>query len=365
MSRMPTLLIMAGGTGGHIMPGLAIAELMRQRGWTVRWLGTAHGMENDLVPKAGLPLDTITFAGLRGKGLLHAVRGAWQMLASFVRCFVFVGQVRPDAALGMGGYVTVPGGVAAALRRVPLVLVNSDAGLLLSNRMLLPVARRILFGLPGDSVRLGAKAMWTGSPVRAAIRAVPPPAQRFAGRSGPLTVLVVGGSLGATVLNRNIPLGIAKLPAEQRPHIVHQCGAAQADTVAALYRDLGVTATVMPFIDDMAAQYAAADVVICRAGAITVSELNVAGVASILVPLTVSTTSHQRDNAVYMAGAGAALHLPQPELDAERIAALLSGLTRERLLRMAEAARALGKPDATATVAEVIEQVARQPGGQP
>lgn len=362
MTRARTLLIMAGGTGGHIMPGLAIAELMRQRGWTVRWLGTAHGMENALVPQAGLTLDTIAFAGLRGKGLMHALKGLLQLAAGFVRSFRLVGRVRPDAALGMGGYVTVPGGIAAALRRVPLVLVNADAGLLLSNRLLLPFAQRILFGLPGASVRLGTRAMWTGNPVRAAIRAVAPPAQRFAGRSGPLRVLVVGGSLGAATLNRNIPLGMAQLPAAARPQIVHQCGAHQVDAVSALYRDLGVTAEVLPFIDDMAARYAHADVVICRAGAITISELAVAGVASVLVPLTVSTTSHQRDNALYMEQAGAAVHLPQSELSAARLAGLIGALDRDRLLAMAVAAQALGKPDATATVADVVAQVAARAG---
>ncbi len=356
MSR--TLLIMAGGTGGHIMPGLAIAELMRARGWTVRWLGTAHGMENRLVPAAGITLDTIAFAGLRGKGLLHAMKGALQLLAGFVRCFRLMGAVRPDVALGMGGYVTVPGGIGAALRRVPLALVNSDAGLLLSNRMLLPFTRRILFGLPGDSVKLSDKAIWTGSPVRSAIRAVAPPSARYAGRSGPLRLLVIGGSLGATALNRALPLGLARLPAATRPTVVHQCGAGHLDAVKAMYRDLGVHAEVLPFIEDMAAQYAAADLVVCRAGAITISELTVAGVPSVLVPLTVSTTSHQRDNAIYMARAGAALHLPQPEMSAERLAEVLGGLTREQLLHMAEAARRLGKPDATATVADVLEQLA-------
>jgi len=353
-----TLLIMAGGTGGHIMPGLAIAELLQARGWTVRWLGTAHGMENRLVPAAGIPLDTIAFSGLRGKGPLHALKGAWQMLTGFLGSIRLMGSVKPDVALGMGGYVTVPGGLAAALRRVPLAVVNSDARLLLSNRMLLPFARRILFGLPGDSVRLGDKAIWTGSPVRSAIRGLAAPARRYGARTGPLSLLVVGGSLGANVLNRNLPLALSRLPRERRPQVVHQCGAGNEGTVAALYRDLGVDAEVVPFIADMAARYAAADVVLCRAGAITVSELTVAGVASILVPLTVSTTSHQRDNAVYMAQAGAALHLPQSELTPEHTAALLDGLTRERLAAMAGAAHALGKPDATATVADVVEQLA-------
>ena len=359
-----TLLIMAGGTGGHIMPGLAIAEQLQARGWTVRWLGTAHGMENRLVPAAGIALDTIAFSGLRGKGLLHALRGAFQLLGGFISGLRLVGRVRPDVALGMGGYVTVPGGIAAALRGVPLAIVNADARLLLSNRVLLPFTRRILFGLPGPSVRLGDKAMWTGNPVRSAIRGLAAPAARYAAKSGPLSLLVVGGSLGASVLNRTLPLALARLPVERRPHVVHQCGAGHEDTVAALYRDLGVAAEVVPFITDMAARYAAADVVLCRAGAITVSELTVAGVASILVPLTVSTTSHQRDNAVYMEQAGAALHLPQAQLTPEHVAGMLADLTRERLAAMAVAAHGLGKPDATATVADVVEQLAARTKGK-
>jgi UDP-N-acetylglucosamine--N-acetylmuramyl-(pentapeptide) pyrophosphoryl-undecaprenol N-acetylglucosamine transferase len=356
----PTLLIMAAGTGGHIMPGLAVAETMRARGWQIRWLGTSHGMENRLVPAAGLALDTIDFAGLRGKGLGHALYGAWQLVAGVARCISLVRRVRPSAVLGMGGYVTVPGGVSAGLWRAPLVLLNSDASLLLSNRLLLPLARRILFGLPGPASH-GAKAQWSGCPVRAEIAAVAVPSERFAGRSGPLRVLVVGGSLGAAVLNRVVPQALARMAVAERPIVTHQSGAQHVEALKSAYRDLGVTAEVLPFIDDMARRYAEADLVLCRAGAITVSELTVAGVASLLVPLTVSTTSHQRDNALYLEQAGAALHLPQKEFDIDALAALLRSLDRTRLLALAEKARALGKPDATQNVAAVIESVARRP----
>jgi len=358
-----TLLILAGGTGGHIMPGLAIAQAMLARGWTVRWIGTAHGMENSLVPQAGIALDTIAFAGLRGKGPLFALKGAFGLLAGFVRSLRLIGRIRPHVVLGMGGYVTVPGGLAAALRRRPLVLVNSDSAPLLSNRLLRPFARRVLYGLPGHvdaSAPLHASERWTGSPVRAAIAALPEPAHRYAGRTGPLKVLVLGGSLGATVLNRNVPLALAQLPPEERPLVTHQSGAQHAQALQAAYRDVGVEAEVLPFIDDMARRYAEADVVICRAGAITVNELAAAGVASILVPLTVSTTGHQRDNAEYMARAQAALHLPQADVTPQRLAELLRSLTRERLLAIALAARTLGKPNATAEVADVIETVALQ-----
>lgn len=353
MSR--TLLIMAGGTGGHIMPGLAIAEAMKARGWAIRWLGTAHGMENRLVPEAGIALDTIAFAGLRGKGLGHLVRGLGQFASGVVRSLRFFRTLKPHAVLGMGGYVTVPGGLAAAIARVPLLLVNSDASLLLSNRALKPFAERLLFGLPGRVDDVGAKAVWTGSPVRAAIAALPAPAERYAGRTGPLRLLVLGGSLGAAVINRHVPLAIAAMPVDARPVILHQAGAQHADALAAAYRDLGVDATVVPFIDDMAACYRDADVVLCRAGAITVTELTAAGVASVLVPLVASTTAHQRDNAVWLAGAGAAIHLPQAELTAASLASLLGSFDRERLTAMAEAARVLGKPHATDAVADEIE----------
>ena len=358
-----TLLIMAGGTGGHIMPGLAIAEAMRARGWAIRWLGTAHGMENRLVPEAGIALDTIAFAGLRGKGVGHALRGLGQFVTGLLQSLRFMSRVKPHAVLGMGGYVTVPGGLAAAAKRVPLALVNSDASLLLSNRALKPFASRLMFGLPGrhhDMDADGGRTLWTGSPVRAAIGALPAPAARFAGRTGPLRVLILGGSLGAATLNRHVPLALAALPDDERPLVVHQAGVQHAEALAAVYRDVGVTASVEAFIDDMAARYAAADLVICRAGAITVSELTAAGVPSVLVPLLASTTTHQRDNAVYLAAAGAAVHLPQADLTAQSLAALLRSFTRERLLTMAEAARALGKPHATATVADEIEAIARK-----
>ena len=353
-----TLLIMAGGTGGHIMPGLAIAETMRARGWAIRWLGTAHGMENKLVPEAGIALDTIAVSGLRGKGVLHALRGIAQMAAGLVRSFRFVSGLKPHAVLGMGGYVTVPGGLAAALTRVPLALLNSDSALLLSNRLLRPFASRLMFGLPGALEHAGGKAVWTGSPVRAAIGALDAPAVCYAKRRGPLRVLVLGGSLGAATLNRNVPLALAAMPEASRPIVVHQSGVQHAEALVAAYRDVRVDADVLPFIDDIAARYADADVVICRAGAITVSELTAAGVASVLVPLVVSTTAHQRDNADYLERAGAAIHVPQGELTPEALAALLATLTRERLLAMAEAARKIGKPHATEAVADEIEAVA-------
>ena len=289
------LMIMAAGTGGHIFPGIAIAQTMRARGWEVSWLGTAHGMETDLVPKAGIAMDSIDFAGLRGKGLGHTVKGAFKMLNSFLACRRILASRKPDVVLGMGGYVTVPGGLMARLRGVPLALVNADAALLLSNKTLAPMADRVLFGFPADFGKAADRAVVTGNPVRQAILDLPAPAQRFAGRGGPLRVLVVGGSLGAKVLNDSVPAALALIDPAVRPIVTHQSGKKNIEALRAAYSQAGVNANVVDFIDDMAAAYAEADLVICRAGAITVSELTAAGVASVLVPFVASTTSHQRD----------------------------------------------------------------------
>jgi UDP-N-acetylglucosamine--N-acetylmuramyl-(pentapeptide) pyrophosphoryl-undecaprenol N-acetylglucosamine transferase len=359
-AQMKTLLIMAAGTGGHIMPGLAVAEAMRERGWKVHWLGTRHGMENRLVPAHGVPMATVDFSGLRGKGLLHTVTGVFKLVAAIVSAWSFMQRLRPHVVLGMGGYVTVPGGWAARLRNLPLAVVNADAALLMSNRALSASAARVLFGFETDGLppSIAAKARVTGNPVRSEIVSIAPPEQRFAGRNGPLRLLVIGGSLGAQALNRALPAALAMLPAESRPHVTHQSGAQHAEALQQAYREAGVTADVLPFIDDMATAYAQADMLVCRAGAITVSELAVAGVPSVLVPLVVSTTSHQQDNARWMAAHGAAIHLPQAELNAERLAQLLQQISREQLLTMAQAARKLGRPHATEAIAAQLEEIA-------
>ncbi|CAN7556586.1 undecaprenyldiphospho-muramoylpentapeptide beta-N-acetylglucosaminyltransferase [Massilia sp. LjRoot122] len=357
---MKRLMIMAAGTGGHIFPGIAIAQTMRARGWEVSWLGTAHGMETELVPKAGIPMDSIDFAGLRGKGLAHTVKGAFKMAASFLACRRYLGQRKPDVVLGMGGYVTVPGGMMARTRGVPLALVNADAALLLSNKTLAPIAQRVLFGFPADFGKAAGKAVVTGNPVRQQILDLPLPAERFAGRSGPLRVLVVGGSLGAKVLNDSVPAALAQIDPALRPLVTHQSGKKNIEALRAAYAAAGVTANVVDFIDDMAASYANADLVICRAGAITVSELTAAGVASVLVPFVASTTSHQRDNAVWMAGQKAAVYLPQGELNPQRLASLLQTTTREDCLAMAQAAYNVGKRDANEAIARELERLAEQ-----
>jgi UDP-N-acetylglucosamine--N-acetylmuramyl-(pentapeptide) pyrophosphoryl-undecaprenol N-acetylglucosamine transferase len=357
MTRAPHLVIMAAGTGGHIMPGLAVAREVRSRGWTVSWLGTSHGMENRLVPPAGIEMDTIAFSGLRGKGLLHTATGGLRLLKAFWDCLRILRRRGADVVLGMGGYVCFPGGLMASLLSKPLMLVNADAALLLSNKSLLPVADRVAFGFDGPAVK-GVKAgVVTGNPVRAEIEALPEPSERFAGRSGALRLLVVGGSLGAQVLNRTVPQALALMEAGARPWVVHQTGAAQADEVRAAYAAAGLQADVRPFIDDMATQLAHCDLVLCRAGAVTVSELCAAGVASMLVPLVVSTTSHQRDNAQWLAGQGAAVHLPQAEFTPEALAQRLRALDREALLAMARRARSLAQPQAAARVADELQQL--------
>jgi len=360
MTRAPHLVIMAAGTGGHIMPGLAVAREVRSRGWTVSWLGTSHGMENRLVPPAGIEMDTIAFSGLRGKGLLHTATGGLRLLKAFWDCLRILRRRGADVVLGMGGYVCFPGGLMASLLSKPLMLVNADAALLLSNKSLLPVADRVAFGFDGPAVK-GVKAgVVTGNPVRAEIEALPEPSERLAGRSGALRLLVVGGSLGAQVLNRTVPQALALMEAGARPWVVHQTGAAQADEVRAAYTAAGVQADVRPFIDDMATELGECDLVLCRAGAVTVSELCAAGVASVLVPLVVSTTSHQRDNAQWLAGQGAAVHVPQSELTPQALAQRLQALDRETLLDMALRARSLARPQAAARVADELQQLLRK-----
>jgi UDP-N-acetylglucosamine--N-acetylmuramyl-(pentapeptide) pyrophosphoryl-undecaprenol N-acetylglucosamine transferase len=352
------LIIMAAGTGGHVIPGLAVAKEMQNRGWTISWLGTTHGMENRLVPPSGIPMDNITFSGLRGKGLMHTLTGGIRLLGAFWSCLQIIRKRKASAVLGMGGYVCFPGGLMASLLSKPLMLVNADASLLMSNRSLLPVADKVAFGFEGEAAHKVKHGIVTGNPVRAEIESLPAPVERFQNRSGPLRVLVVGGSLGATALNEAMPRAMALLPESERPLLTHQTGVANHDKVRYAYTIAKVDAEVLPFIDNMSERLAFCDVIVCRAGAVTVSELCAAGVASVLVPLVVSTTSHQRDNAQWLAKQGAGIHLPQTELTPQRLADLLKSLTREALLGMATKARALAKPHAAAHVADELEGLA-------
>ncbi|MCK2127082.1 undecaprenyldiphospho-muramoylpentapeptide beta-N-acetylglucosaminyltransferase [Thauera aromatica] len=351
---MRTLLVMAGGTGGHIFPGIAVAEALRARGWRIVWLGNPDGMEARIVPAHGYETVWVRFGALRGKGLVRKLMLPVNLLSGFWQAVRALRRVKPDVVLGMGGYITFPGGMMAALLGRPLVLheQNSVAGL--ANRVLARVADRVLSGFPAVLER----AEWIGNPVRADIAALPAPVERYAGRSGPLRVLVVGGSLGAAALNAAVPQALARLAPEQRPVVVHQAGERQLEALREAYAKAGVEAEQRAFIDDMAAAYAAADLVICRAGALTVAELAAAGVASLLVPFPHAVDDHQTGNARFLAARGAAYLLPQPELTPERLAGILASLDRGRLLQMAEHARALARPQAAAQVADVCATLA-------
>jgi UDP-N-acetylglucosamine--N-acetylmuramyl-(pentapeptide) pyrophosphoryl-undecaprenol N-acetylglucosamine transferase len=352
-----TLMIMAGGTGGHIFPALSVADYVRAAGWNVVWLGSRSGMESRIVPQQGYTMAWIRFSGVRGRGVLPFAFLPVKLLIAFWQSARAVFAYRPDVVLGMGGYVAFPGGMMASLLHRPLVIheQNSVAGL--ANRTLARLADKVLVGFP-EAFGRRAKAEWTGNPVRADIAAVPPPEERFAGRSGRLHVLVLGGSQGAKALNDVVPQALSRMAEADRPTVLHQAGAAHADSVRANYANASVSAEVVAFIDDMAARYAAADLMICRAGASTVAELAAAGVASVLIPFPHAVDDHQTHNARFLAERGAAVLLPQSELTPEKLADLLSGLTREKLLAMARCARGAGKPDATSTVAEACMRLA-------
>ena len=352
MSR--TIMIMAGGTGGHVFPGLAVADHLRDLGWRVIWLGSPSGMEARLVPQRGYLMAPVQFSGLRGKGFMAALLLPMRLLRAFWQSLESLRLHKPNVVLGMGGYVSFPGGMMAVLLGKPLAVheQNSIAGL--TNRLLARVSDRALQAFP-DAL---PNAQLTGNPVRADIVALPGPELRSAGRSGPLRLLVVGGSLGAQALNQTVPQALASMPQSLRPVVVHQSGAAHIEALRQAYRQAGVDAESVPFIDDMAAAYAGADIVMCRAGALTVSELACAGVASILVPYPHAVDDHQTGNARYLADQGAALLLPQSDLSAERLSALLGSLNRPQLLAMACRARALAQPGATAAVADACIEIA-------
>ena len=351
---MKTLMVMAGGTGGHIFPGIAVAEELRAQGWRIVWMGNPDGMEAQIVPTRGYETAWVRFGALRGKGLLRKLLLPVNLLSGFWQALRALRRLQPDVVLGMGGYITFPGGMMASLLGRPLVLheQNSVAGL--ANRVLAKVADRVLSGFP----EVMDNAEWLGNPVRADITAVLPPTERYAGRSGPLRLLVVGGSLGAAALNETVPQALARLEPEARPIVVHQAGERQIEALRAAYARVQVEGELRPFIDDMAAAYADADLVICRAGALTVAELAAAGVASLLVPFPHAVDDHQTGNARFLADRGAAYLLPQTELSPDRLAGILSSLDRGRLLNMAEHARALAKPLAAAAVAHVCAELA-------
>jgi UDP-N-acetylglucosamine--N-acetylmuramyl-(pentapeptide) pyrophosphoryl-undecaprenol N-acetylglucosamine transferase len=352
-------MIMAGGTGGHIFPALAVADYLRAQGWNVVWVGVRGGMEERLIPPRGYAMSRVRFSGVRGRGPVAAALLPLNLLIAFWQTARAIFTHRPDVVLGMGGYVSFPGAMMASFFNKPLAIheQNSVAGL--ANRVLSKLADRVLTAFPNAFGEASA-AIWTGNPVREEIVAMAPPEHRYAARAGQLRLLVVGGSLGAQALNTLLPEALALVAADARPRVMHQAGSAHREAVLARYRERGIAAEVVSFIDDMAGRYAEADLIICRAGATTIAEIAVAGIASVLVPYPYSVDDHQTINARFLADRGAALLIPQSGLTARGLAEVLSKFTRERLLPMAQAARAAGKPDATRAVAQVCMDLAAQ-----
>ncbi len=349
-----TILIMAGGTGGHVMPALAVADVLRTRGWRIVWLGAPGGMEAGLAAKNGFELEPVAFSGLRGKGFFAKLLLPTRLLIAFWQSLRAIRRVAPRAVLGMGGYISFPGGMMAVLLNRPLVIHEQNAIAGLANRVLAHVADRVLVAFPG-ALR---NALVVGNPVRTAITEIEGPQARYARRDGPMRLLVVGGSLGAQVLNDAIPKALALIDPARRPTVMHQAGAKNIAALQESYRQAGVAGELVPFIDDMASAYADADLVICRAGAMTVAELAAAGVAALFVPFPHAVDDHQTANARYLVDSGAALLIRQIDLSPERLAGEIASLTRERLAAMAVRARALAKPEATARVADLCEALA-------
>ena len=347
-------LIMAGGTGGHIFPGLAVAESLRDSGWRVHWMGVPGNMESQWVPARGFAFEAVHFGGVRGKGLQNLVLLPLRLLKAFWQSLQVLRRVKPDVVLGLGGYITFPGGMMAALLGKPLVLheQNSVAGL--ANKVLSGVADRVFSAFPGAM----KKAVWVGNPLRAAFMQQASPSQRFAGRTGPLKLLVVGGSLGAQALNDIVPQALALIPLAQRPDVLHQSGAKQIDALKANYAAAGVPAQLTAFIEDTAQAFADADVVICRAGASTVTEISAIGAAAMYVPFPFAVDDHQSSNANFLVSQGAGGLLPQADLTPQNLAERLMHLSREQLLACAEKAFALKKLNATREVVAACEELA-------
>jgi UDP-N-acetylglucosamine--N-acetylmuramyl-(pentapeptide) pyrophosphoryl-undecaprenol N-acetylglucosamine transferase len=349
-----TALVMAGGTGGHIFPGLAVAELLRSRGWNVHWLGApAPSMESELVPNKGFAFETVQFGGLRGKGLVTAALLPVRLLQAFWQSLQVVRRIKPDVLVGLGGYISFPGGMMGVLCGKPLVLheQNSVAGL--ANKVLAPIADRVLSTFPGVLPR----TRWVGNPMRSAFWEQAIPAQRFEGRSGVLRILVVGGSLGAQALNSVVPQALALIPADQRPQVIHQGGVKHIEQLQANYAQAGVQAELLPFIDDTAAAFAQADLVICRAGASTVSEIAAVGAAALFVPFPHAVDDHQTVNAQFLVEQQAAWLIPQNTLTAQALAEFLQQLQRTHLLQAAQNAYALRKTGAAQEVVNACEEV--------
>ena len=350
----PSILVMAGGTGGHIFPGLAVAEYLRICGWKVSWLGNPSGMEYRLVKSCDFPFEAVEFGGLRGKGIKAKLMLPINLVRACHQSWKIMRRLKPNVILGMGGYITFPGGLISKLLKRPLVLheANSIAGS--ANRALAKIAMKTLTGFPNTM----ENAEWVGNPIRQEFDHIAAPTLRYEQRQGPLSLLVVGGSLGAAALNENIPAALALIPLEQRPTVIHQAGDKHLLDLQRRYADFGVKADIRPFIEDMPIAYAQADLVICRSGAMTVSELAACGVASCLIPFPHAIDDHQTANARFLSEANAAVLLPQQNLNPQDLALMIQNLNRSDLKEMAVRAHALSKPHATQRVAEVCADCA-------
>lgn len=353
------VMVMAGGTGGHVFPALAVAQELRQRGCDVSWLGTPHSFEARLVPQYGFAMDWVDARRLRGQGLSGLVLAPYRLLRAMLQAWRVLRRRRPQVVLGMGGFVTGPGGLVSRLLGRPLVIHEQNAIPGLTNQWLARLATRVLEAFPG-SFPATRHAVATGNPVRAEISALASPEQRFAARQGPCRLLILGGSLGAAALNEKVPEALSLLAPERRPQVRHQAGRDKAEATRSAYVAAGVDADVSDFLHDMAEAYAWADLVVCRAGALTVCELAATGVGAVLVPYPHAVDDHQTRNARYLTEAGAGHLLPQPQLTAQGLAELLGQLCGDRagLLDMARAARRLARPDAATRVADICMEVA-------
>ncbi|MBY0473563.1 MAG: undecaprenyldiphospho-muramoylpentapeptide beta-N-acetylglucosaminyltransferase [Nitrosomonas sp.] len=347
-----TILIMAGGTGGHVFPGLAVADYLKQLGWRVVWLGTESGMELKLVPQHGYETEVISFSGLRGKRLVTWLMLPLRLVKAFLQSIRIIRSVKPNVILGMGGYPAFPGGMMASLLNKPLIIHEQNSIPGLTNRILAKLADKVFLGFPDAILNNKEKPIYSGNPVRSEIMLIEAPEKRFPGREGKLNLLIVGGSLGAQTLNTIVPEALKLIPENLRPRVVHQAGITQLNSVKQVYGDLQMDAEVIAFIDDIANRYATCDLVLCRAGALTIAELSIVGVASILVPYPHAVDDHQTHNARFLSNHGAAVLIHQHDLSARKLADLLVDLSREKLLEMAIAARSRAKPEATRVVAE-------------
>ena len=372
-AKQKTALIMAAGTGGHIYPGLAIAEVLVARGWAIVWMATPAGMEHKLVGKSAIcdkiAIEVVQMSGVRSKGLLAWALLPLVLLRAFWQALRVILRTRPDVLISMGGYIAFPGGLMGVLCGTPLVVHEPGAHAGLTNRVLALFATRVLVGFPKSFEQTPKnplakllpkpkKTEWLGTPVRGDITNIAAPETRFSSREGPIRLLIVGGSLGAKTLNDLVVAALATLPTASRPEVIHQSGVKNYDELLHAYQRANVSALVLPYIDDMAEKYAWCDLMLCRAGAITVAELTAAGVASVLVPLPYFVAEEQLANARFLADAGAGVLVMQLDATPQSLAAQIQLLTREKLLAMANIARSLGKPDATVSCANVCMELA-------